>query len=63
MSFLVQGKGLNNKTELIRTHEQYQTSPMFLIKFTEFYWAGEVTLKHKMAQEHNLLYKTHLTIA
>lgn len=36
---------------------------MFLIKFTEFYWAGEVTLKHKMAQEHNLLYKTHLTIA
>lgn len=35
---------------------------MFLIKFTEFYWSGEVTLTSKI-QEHNLLYKTHLTIA
>lgn len=63
MSFLVQGKGLNNKTELIRTHEQYQTSPMSLIKFTEFYWSGEVALKSKMVHECNLLYKNHLTIA
>lgn len=36
---------------------------MFLIKFTEFYWSDEVTLKSKMVQKHNLLYKTHLTIA
>lgn len=63
MSLPVQGKGLHNKTEPIRTHERYQTPPTVLIKFTEFYWSGEVTLTSKMVQKHNLLYKTHLIIA